>query len=71
MPMVLGAHLGTYCGYRKSQGGKQQVSEGSDELDVFPSSDSFQHIIQAGDPKENGLQKLNSLQQMSICIGFN
>lgn len=71
MPKVLGAHLGTYCGYRESQGGKQQVSEGCDELDIFSSSDFFQYIIQAGDPKENGLQELNSLQQMSICIGFN
>lgn len=71
MPKVLGAHSGTYCGYGESQGGKQQVSEGCDELDAFSSSDFFQYIIQAGDPKENGLQELNSLQQMSICIGFN
>lgn len=45
------------CGYRESQGGKQQVSEGCDELDIFSSSDFFQYIIQAGDPKENGLQE--------------
>lgn len=45
------------CGYRKSHCGKEQISEGCDKLDVFPSDDSFQHIIQAGDPKENGLQE--------------
>lgn len=54
----------TYCADWKSQGGKKQVSEGSDELDVFPLFDSFQHIIQEGDPEENSLQELNSLQQM-------
>lgn len=71
MPVTLDTHFATYSGYWKNQCGKKQVSDGSDDRDVFPSYDSFQHIIQAGDPKENSLQELNSLQQMSICIGFN
>lgn len=56
----------THCGYRKSQCGEKQVSEGSYELNVFLLFNSFQHIFQAGDPKENGLQQLNSLQQMRV-----
>ena len=54
----------TYCRYRKSQCGEKQVSEGSYELNVFLPFSSFQHIFQAGHPVENGLQELNSLQQM-------
>lgn len=56
------------CGYRKSQCGKKQISEGCDEFDVFPSNDSFQHIIQAGDPKENGLQEqIKERQVLGSC----
>lgn len=55
----------TYCGYRKSQCGEKQVPEGCYKLNVFFPFGSFQHIFQAGHPEENGLQELNSLQQMS------
>lgn len=54
----------THRGCRKSQSGEEQVSEGSYKLNGLSPRDSFQHIIQAGDPEENGLQELNSLQQM-------
>lgn len=54
----------THCGYRKGQRGEKQVSEGSYELNVFFPFHSFQRIFQAGDSIENGLQELNSLQQM-------
>lgn len=54
----------TYCGYRKGQGGKKEVSEGSYKRNAFFSFNSLQHIFQASDPIENDLQELNSLQQM-------
>lgn len=58
--------VGTHRGYRKSQCGEEQVSEGSYELNVFFPFHFLQHIFQASNPKENGLQELNSLQQMRV-----